>query len=84
MAIESAAAQALVKLARGDRASAKRITTVIRTLAEDPRPVKSTKLVGTDAWRIRVGDFRVAYLIEDSILVVSVTRIAHRREVYGR
>lgn len=84
MEIESVAAQALMKLARGDRASAKRITKVIRSLAVEPRPAQSTKLVGTDAWRLRVGDHRVVYLIEDSILVVTVTRIAHRRQVYGR
>ncbi len=35
-----------------------------------------------DQWRIRVGDYRVIYIIDDSTKIVTVTRIAHRREVY--
>lgn len=35
-----------------------------------------------DMWRIRVGDWRVVYIIDDAVRLVSVTRIAHRREVY--
>jgi mRNA interferase RelE/StbE len=37
-----------------------------------------------DQWRIRVGDWRVVYIIDDAAKLVSVTRIAHRREVYER
>jgi mRNA-degrading endonuclease RelE of RelBE toxin-antitoxin system len=37
-----------------------------------------------DQWRVRVGDWRVVYIIDDTAKLVSVTRIAHRREVYER
>ncbi len=53
-------------------------------LAGDPRPRGCKKLEGyRDHWRIRVGDWRVVYIIDDAARVVTVTRIAHRREVYG-
>lgn len=52
-------------------------------LAEDPHPYNSTKLVGHEnAWRIKVGHYRVIYDVLDEELVVSVVRAAHRREVY--
>jgi mRNA interferase RelE/StbE len=57
----------------------------IDALYNNPRPAGCKKLKDyEDYWRIRVGDWRVLYLIEDSARVVSVTRIAHRREVYER
>lgn len=60
-----------------------RIFPRIKALATDPRPHGSKKLRGgTDEWRIRVGDYRVVYTIDDEIRKVEVTRIAHRREVY--
>ena len=47
-----------------------------------PRPPGAVKLAGTnDLWRIRVGDFRVIYTITDETLVVTVARVANRREV---
>jgi len=82
--IEHEAAKSLVRLARGDRASAKRVDAAIKSLAEDPRPTAATKLVGQDAWRLRVGEYPVVYVIEDAIRVVTVTRIGHRRDVYER
>ncbi len=61
-----------------------RIDRKILTLASNPRPAGCKKLKGyKDQWRLRVGDWRVVYIIDDSAKVVSVTRIAHRREVYG-
>ncbi len=60
-----------------------KVLNVIATLAEDPRPRGSRKLTGEEvAWRIRVRDYRVIYEINDSVLVVTVVRTAHRREVY--
>ena len=60
-----------------------RIIPRIRALATDPRPQGSKKLRGgTDDWRIRIGDYRVIYAIDDEEKKVKVTRIAHRREVY--
>jgi len=52
-------------------------------LAGDPRPAGCKKLRGhKDLWRTRAGDYRVVYIIEDAKALVSVIRVAHRREVY--
>jgi mRNA interferase RelE/StbE len=60
-----------------------RVDRKILALADNPRPAGCKKLKGyKDQWRIRVGDWRVVYIISDATKVVSVTRIAHRREVY--
>ena len=73
------AARALGKL---DPAVQRRIARRIDRLAEDPR-ADAVKLRGTDVvWRVRVGDYRVLYAIEDQRLVVLVIKIAHRRDVY--
>jgi mRNA interferase RelE/StbE len=62
-----------------------RIDRRIMTLGENPRPPGCKKLKGyKDQWRVRVGDWRVVYVIDDVARLVSVTRIAHRREVYDR
>jgi mRNA interferase RelE/StbE len=61
----------------------KRISTAINRLGEDPRPSGSRKLVGfDDEWRVRVGDYRVLYVIHDSERQVLIARVAHRREAY--
>ena len=55
----------------------------ILALALNPRPRGTEKLKGADnLWRIRVGDYRVIYSVEEGRLLVLVIRIAHRREVY--
>ena len=60
-----------------------RVANALRSLANNPRPIGSRKLAGTKHdWRIRVGAYRVIYEIADSIRVVRVYRIRHRREVY--
>lgn len=60
-----------------------RLAPKIDGLAADPRPSGCRKLHGyKDLWRIRVGDYRVVYMINDDRKMVSVTRVAHRREVY--
>ena len=82
--IETQAARALIRIARGDRAAARRINDAIKSLADEPRPAKATKLVGSDGWRIRVSDYRVVYVVADAVAVVSVVKIGHRRDVYDR
>lgn len=82
--IEHQAARQLVRLSRGDRAAASRVDRAIGSLADNPRPAGATKLVGSEGWRLRVGDYRVVYLVEDAILIVTVTKIGHRRDVYER
>ena len=60
-----------------------RMISRLEALSENPRPAGCKKLKGyKDQWRIRVGDWRAVYLIDDKTRLVSVTRIAHRREVY--
>ena len=60
-----------------------RLAPKIDGLAADPRPSGCKKLHGyKDLWRIRIGDYRVVYLIDDGSKKVSVTRVAHRRDVY--
>ena len=63
----------------------RRIDAKILGLANDPRPSGSKKLRGFGSyWRVRVGDYRVVYLIDDQKREVVITRVAHRREVYER
>ncbi|MCX6599230.1 MAG: type II toxin-antitoxin system RelE/ParE family toxin [Acidobacteria bacterium] len=60
-----------------------RIDRKLLALAENPRPVGSKKLQGhRDHWRIRIGDWRVIYIIDDIGTQVTITRVAHRSEVY--
>ena len=61
-----------------------RIHPILAALAGDPRPTGNQKLVGLEAYRIRVGDHRVIYEIDDATRVVVVIRVRHRREVYRR
>jgi mRNA interferase RelE/StbE len=61
----------------------KRLVTRIRALADNPRPSGVVKLKGrtADHYRIRVGDYRVVYTIEDDVLLVLVVSVGHRREI---
>ncbi len=60
-----------------------RVIGTIKGLATDPRPPGCRKLIGgRNDWRIRVGDYRVLYEIADTIRIVRVNRVRHRREVY--
>lgn len=60
------------------------IKRAIEKLSADPRPPGCLKLVGElDQWRVRVGDWRIVYRIEDGRLVVVVVRVAPRSGVYG-
>ena len=60
----------------------KRVVQRIRALAHDPRPFGSEKLSGEEKYRVRQGDFRVVYGIDDDAEMVSVVRIGHRRDIY--
>lgn len=79
--LTTTAAKALLSLTRAEQV---RITKRTDALAVDPRPAGAVKLTGHEGWRIRVGDYRVVYQIEDTIQIVTITRVAHRREVYRR
>lgn len=65
---------------KGDR---NRIVQRIYGLAENPRPPGSEKLAGyDDRFRIRQGNYRVVYLIDDERNEITIYRIGHRRDVY--
>ena len=60
-----------------------RIIIHIKSLAETPRPSGFRKITGTkNDWRIRVGDYRIIYEIDDNVRVVKVMRVRDRREAY--
>lgn len=60
----------------------RRIVARIQALAHDPRPPGAEKLSGQERYRIRQGDYRILYEIENQILRVMVVKIGHRRDVY--
>jgi mRNA interferase RelE/StbE len=58
------------------------VVEAVRGLAETPRPRGMEKVKTTGLWRIRQGDYRIIYTIDDNRQLVTVVRIGHRREIY--
>ena len=79
--IERVAQKALADISKADQ---DRIISAIEQLSTNPRPQGARKLDGRDAWRIRVGVYRVIYEIDDDRLIVLIIRVGHRRDVYRR
>jgi len=77
--IKSSAAKELEAVPKKDR---QRIVTKIRSLSVEPRPPGCERLSGHDLYRIRQGNYRVLYTVQDPDLVVVIVMIGHRREVY--
>lgn len=68
---------------RLDAKTQARVLRAVEPLARNPRPDGCRKLQGSeDAYRIRVGDYRVIYTVDDAVLIVAVERVRHRREAY--
>ena len=59
-----------------------RIIARILSLKQNPRPYGVIKMKGRESYRLRVGDYRVIYTVEDTVKIVTVTDVGHRREVY--
>lgn len=59
-----------------------RIEGAITLLAEDPRPPASRPLRGRPGYRVRVGEYRIIYTINDDVLLIVVVTVGHRRDVY--
>ncbi|HOQ52272.1 MAG TPA: type II toxin-antitoxin system RelE/ParE family toxin [Micropruina sp.] len=79
--LRPAAVRALGKVEPGARG---RIQGAIALLAENPRPPGARALHGRPGLRVRVGDYRIIYLVEDDVLLVVVVTPGHRRDVYHR
>ena len=71
------------ELRKLDSSVRRRVRAAIDALAEDPRPNGCKKMSGFETlWRIRIGDYRVVYDVIDEQVIVTVVRVAHRREAY--
>lgn len=69
----------LAKIESKDRV---RLVTSVRELSSNPRPHGAIKLSNRDAWRIRVGSYRVIYEIKDQELLVLIIEVGHRGDIY--
>lgn len=79
--IENKAEKELRKLAKPVR---QRLASAIDGLAGNPRPAASRKMVGSTGFRLRIGDYRVIYEIDDAIVTIYIVKVGHRREVYKK
>jgi mRNA interferase RelE/StbE len=77
--IKRSAAKELQKITPKDR---DRLIECIRDLATDPRPTNFKGLSGQGKYRIRQGNYRILYRVEDDVLIITVVKIGHRRDVY--
>ena len=58
------------------------VVSKLSSLQENPRPNGSLKMQGSEGWRIRLGDYRIIYDIDDKEKAVVIRRVGHRREIY--
>ena len=77
--IKPSAAEELVALQTKDR---RRIVSKIQNLADEPRPQGCEKLTGQGRFRLRQGNLRILFEVDDGQQTVTVVKIAHRRDVY--
>jgi mRNA interferase RelE/StbE len=69
-------------LDRLPKADFRAIVEAIKELGQTPRPRGVEKVKGTGLWRIRKGDYRIIYDIDDSQQVITIVRVGHHREIY--
>ena len=79
--IEKSAQKTLSKIPVSDQ---DKIIETIKNFSANPRPPGVKKLSNRDAWRIRIGNYRIIYEIEDNRLIVIVINIGHRKDIYRR
>lgn len=79
--LRPAAVRALKRIDHQDR---DRIRGAIALLGENPRPPGAQPVRGRPGLRVRVGDYRIIYTVNDDVLVVAVVTLRHRRDVYER
>ncbi|MGH7822760.1 MAG: type II toxin-antitoxin system RelE family toxin [Candidatus Binatia bacterium] len=79
--VKRSAAKELEKVDR--KIDRRRLVTRIQSLSTDPRPSGCEKLAGyEDRFRVRQGDYRIVYAVDDTDRAVTIFKIGHRREVY--
>ncbi len=76
---KAAARKSLERLEKKDQL---RIYAAIELLGDNPRPPLAVKIKGGDYFRVRVGDYRILYLIDTGRLIILIIDIGHRREIY--
>lgn len=79
--LRPAAVKALRAVHPNDRT---RIQGAIALLAQDPRPPGARALQGRPGLRVRVGDYRIIYTVQDDVLLIVVVALGHRRDIYER
>ena len=79
--IKPSAVKELKKLPKKDLA---KIVKRIKDLASDPRPSGCEKLTAGEKYRIRQGNYRIVYSIEDQKLIVCIVKIGHRKDIYRK
>ena len=77
--IKPSAVKEIHSLPAGDQ---KRVVARIRGLADDPRPSGTERLSGDEKYRVRQGDYRVLYSVDDAAKTVVIVKVGHRRDVY--
>jgi len=76
---------ALPQLRKLDPPARRRVQAAIELLAEQPRPNGAKKLLGGEGeWRVRTGDYRIVYEIQDAVLLILVVAVGHRRDIDER
>jgi len=78
--IKKSAAKEIAKL---QKPVLKRVLEKIQALAFEPRPSGCKKLSGDEKYRIRVGNYRVLYCIEDNMLVIYIVKVGNRKDIYS-
>jgi mRNA interferase RelE/StbE len=79
-----AAEKALAKATKGNRSLLRKFDQILLSLADSPVPANCKQLVGEDPplYRVRVGNYRILYQVEDDVLVILVVHVGHRKDVY--
>ena len=77
--IEQRVVKSLAKIPEKDQ---ERIMSELLKLEKNPRPIGSKKLIGRNGWRIRIGNYRVIYEIDDKVFKILVIDAGHRKDIY--